>query len=171
MFKHCIFAVPRLKTPALKMPGKTKRYQKWLVAALVLLLAGAALIWYLFTLKYEDTATVQADFTVNATDLISEFRKDMAAANQKYSEKIVIVNGVVSAVEPADTTMNIKMIDTAQNGAYIIFAFQQQHLQEAKAMKPGDRVSIKGSLSNGVYSNILETEFISFKRSAVNSKN
>ncbi len=149
-----------------KRPGKGLK--KWLIALLILMLAGAAVVWYLFTLKYDDTAGVKADYTVNAKDFIREFRQDIVAANKKYSEKMIVVNGIVSAVEPADTTMNIKIIDTAQNGAYIIFAFQQQHLNEAKAMKAGDMVSIKGSCSNGVFSNILETEFISFKRCAVN---
>jgi tRNA_anti-like len=144
-----------------------KRYKKWLLALFVLLLAGAVVIWYLFTLKYDDTATVKADFTVNALDFIKEFKQDMAAANRKYSEKIIVVNGTVSAIEMADTTANIKMIDTT-NGAYIIFAFQQQHLNEAKAIKEGEALSIKGSCSNGAFSNILEAEYITFKRCAVN---
>jgi hypothetical protein len=144
-----------------------KRYKKWLIALGVLLLAGALVIYYLFTLKYDDTATVKADFTVNAIDFIKEFKQDMAAANKKYSEKIIVVNGTVSAIEMADTTANIKMIDTT-NGAYVIFAFQQQHLAEAKAMKEGEAVSIKGSCSNGAFSNILEAEYITFKRCAVN---
>ena len=92
----------------------------------------------------------------------------MAAANKKYSEKIIIVNGTVSEIEMADTTANIKMIDTTANDAYVIFAFQQQHLAEAKAMRKGDKVSIKGSCSNGLFSDILETEYITFKRCAVN---
>lgn len=144
-----------------------KSYKKWLLIILVLALAGAATAWYLFTLKYDDTAAVKADYTVNAVDFISEFKKDMNAANKKYSEKIITVNGTVSAVEMADTTANIKMVDTT-NGAYIIFAFQQQHLQEAKAMKEGEQVSIKGSCSNGAYSDILEAQYITFKRCAVN---
>ena len=144
-----------------------KPYKKWLLALLVLLLAGGGVIWYLFTLKYDDTASVKADYTVNALDFIKEFKQDMTAANKKYSEKIIVVNGSVSAIETADTTANIKMIDTT-NGAYIIFAFQQQHLQEAKAMKAGELVSIKGSCSNGAFSNILEAEYITFKRCAVN---
>lgn len=143
------------------------RYKKWLIALLVVLLAGAAVIWWLFNLKYDDTATVKADHTVNAMEFIKEFKQDMAAANRKYSEKIIVVNGTVSAIEMADTTANIKMIDTT-NGAYIIFAFQQQHLNEAKAMKEGEQVSIKGSCSNGAFSSILETEYITFKRCAVN---
>ncbi len=146
-----------------------KRYKKWLIALGVLLLAGVLVIYYLFSLKYDDTASVKADFTVNAMDFIKEFKQDMAAANKKYSEKIVVVNGTISAIEMADTTANIKMIDTT-NGAYIIFAFQQQHLAEAKAMKEGEQVSIKGSCSVGVFSDILGVEKIDFKRCAINKK-
>ena len=173
MFKHCIFVflveteffyfTLMLKTKS------TKPYKKWLLALLVLLLAGAAVVWWLFSLKYDDTATVKADFTVNAMDFIKEFKQDMTAANKKYSEKIIVVNGTISAIETADTTANIKMADTT-NGAYIIFAFQQQHLAEAKAMKKGEPVSIKGSCSNGALSSILEAEYITFKRCAVNKK-
>jgi len=146
----------------------TKGYKKWLIALFVLLLAGGAVIWWVFNLKYADTADVKADYTVNAVDFIKEFRTDMAAANKKYSEKIIIVNGTVSEIEMADTTANIKMIDTTANDAYVIFAFQQQHVAEAKAMRKGDKVSIKGSCSNGLFSDILETEYITFKRCAVN---
>lgn len=146
-----------------------KGYKKWLIALGVLLLAGAAIIWWLFNLKYDDTATVKADYNVNAMDFIKEFKQDMATANKKYSEKIIIVNGTVSAVEMADTTANIKMKDTASD-AYVIFAFQQQHLNDAKAMKEGEQVSIKGSCSNGAFSSILETEYITFKRCAVNKQ-
>lgn len=138
-----------------------------MLAAFVLLLAAGATVWYVFTEKFTDTAEVKAAFTVNAADFIKEFRQDMKAANARYSEKIIVVNGIVSEVEAVDTTANIKMVDTA-SGAYVIFAFQKQHLSEAKAMKAGDQVSIKGSCSNGAFSNILETEYITFKRCAVN---
>ena len=139
-----------------------------MIALFILLLAGGGVIWWLFTLKYDDTATVKADYTVNALEFIKEFKQDMPGANKKYSEKIIVVNGTISAIEAADTTANIKMIDTT-SGAYIIFAFQQQHLNEAKQMKAGEKVSIKGSCSNGAFSTILETEYISFKRCAVNN--
>ena len=138
-----------------------------MIAGFVLLLAGGGFIWYIFTEKFTDTAEVKADYTVRAIYFIKEFQQDLGLANKKYSEKIVVVNGTVSAIEAADTTANIKMIDSS-SGAYIIFAFQQQHLAEAKQMKQGDEVSIKGSCSNGAFSTILETEYITFKRCAVN---
>jgi len=143
------------------------RYKKWLIALFVLLLAGGAAIWWIFTEKFTDTAAVKADHTVNAMDFIKEFKTDLALANKKYTEKIIVVNGTVSEIKYADTTANIIMADTA-SGAYVIFAFQQQHLAAAKALKVGETVSIKGSCSGGTYSEILETQSISFKRCAVN---
>ena len=100
-------------------------------------------------------------------ELINEFQQSDSLANKKYVEKIITVNGRVTEMEAVDTTMNIKMIDTLTN-AYIIFAFQQQHLKETKQLKVGDSISIKGSCSGGVYSSILETEYITFKRCTVN---
>src|SRR5688572_31769868 len=78
------------------------------------------------------------------------FRSD-DAANKKYTDRIITVSGIISEVEAADTTVNIKFIDTA-SGSYAIFAFQQQYMAEAKSLKAGEQVSIKGSCSGGVFS-------------------
>jgi len=141
--------------------------KKIMIGIFLLMVLGGGAIWYIFNLKFSDTTEVKADYTVKALDLIHEFEKNNSLSNIKYSEKIVVVNGMVSHVEAADTTVNIKMADST-SGSYIIFAFQQQHLAEAKSIKQGDQVSIKGSCSGGAYSEILETEFITFKRCALN---
>lgn len=169
MVKHCIFVLALLKLVVLFMLTKrmNARVKKWMIAIFILLIAAAAVIWYMFTLKHDDTATVHAAYTVEAISFLKEFETDLSAANKKYSEQIVTVNGTVSEIEMADTSANIKMIDTT-NGSYIIFAFQKQHLAEAKALTTGEQVSIKGSCSNGAYSAILETNYIAFKRCALN---
>ena len=146
---------------------KTKSWvKKLLFGGLILLLIGAGVIWYIFSEKHEDTASVKADYTTEAIPFIKEFEKDLKAANGKYADKIIEVTGIVTESEAADTTINIKMADTA-TGSYLIFAFQQQHLQQAKTLKPGDRATIKGSCSDGIFSDILDTYFISFKRSTL----
>ena len=140
-----------------------------LITGLLALVAGAIAIWFIFTEKFTDTTRREAAFTVNAMDFLQEFQKNDSLANAKYREKIITINGRVSETEAADTTINIKMIDTATD-AYIIFAFQQQHLAEAKQLKEGDSISIKGSCSVGTNSEILETEFVTFKRCAINKQ-
>ncbi len=141
--------------------------KKILALAFILLATGGLAVYYIFTEKFDDTSTQKPAFTVGAIDLINEFKANDSAANRKYAEKIITVSGIVSATEAADTTVNIKMVDSLTD-SYIIFAFQQQHIKEAKQLKEGDIVSIKGSCSGGTYSKILETEFISFKRCAIN---
>jgi hypothetical protein len=149
--------------------AKNKRWlKKVFIAGVILLLAGAAIIWYLFNLKFDDTKTVKADYTVNAVDFLNEFKSGDSTLNKKYADKIIIVNGRVSEAEAAaDASMNIKMTDTLTDN-YIIFSFQDQSLDEAKKLKVGDSVSIKGSFSGGVYSDILEVMMVNFKRCALN---
>ena len=141
--------------------------KKILIAGAVLLLAAAGAYWYYATETFADTAKKKSAYTVDAQDFIEEFRLNDSLANKKYTDKIITVNGKVSEIETADTTVNIKFIDSA-TGSYAIFAFQEQHVAEAKTVKVGDSISIKGSCSGGIYSEILGTEFISFKRCALN---
>ena len=150
----------------LKSP-KNKNVVKWLlISGGSLLLIGVIVYFYFATRTHEDTANLKVDYNVEAIPFIKEFEKDPKTANKKYAEKIIAVKGIVTAAEPADTTMNIKIADTA-TGSYLIFAFQQQHMAEAKKVNVGDNVVIKGSCSDGVYSEILGNYFISFKRSTV----
>ena len=148
------------------MSDNRKKLKSIILSVILVALAFAGGIFYVFTKKFTDITKEKVDFTINAFDLINEFKNNDSLANKKYAEKIITVTGLVTEVESADTTVNIKMADTT-SGSYAIFAFQQQNLSEAKAIKEGDKVSIKGSCSGGAYSQILETEFITFKRCAL----
>ena len=151
-----------------KLIKKTNPWRKrLLIGGLALVILCAGVYWYYATDKYGDTKNIKADYTVEANAFIKEFVENDSAANKKYTDKIVTLTGTVSEIEAADTTLNIKFIDTT-TGSYAIFAFQQQHLAEAKSVKPGDRISVKGSCSGGIYSEILEATSISFKRSTLN---
>ena len=149
-----------------------KRLKNILITGIVLLCIGLSAAWYIFTDTFSDTSKEKAAYTFNALDFIKEFQQNDSASNKKYAEQIITINGKVTAIETADTTINIKMADTT-TGSYIIFAFQQQDAANVKKVKQGDSVSIKGSCSGGVYSEILSTEtnkveFITFKRCSIN---
>jgi len=152
------------------MPQLKKRnsfFKKILIAILILVFVSVGIYWYIAIEKFSDTNKLKSAYKVTASEFIKEFLQNDKAANKKYADKIITVAGLVSEIEPADTTVNIKFIDTA-SGSYAIFAFQQQHLAEAKTIKKGDSVSIKGSCSGGIHSEILGTEVITFKRCALN---
>lgn len=141
-------------------------YKKVIGAGLALLVLGIALIIFIFNDKFSDTAQRKAAYTVQATDLLTEFHVNDSLANKKYTEKIVAVSGRVTDISKSDSSVNIIMSDSL-SGNYLIFAFQDQHIGEGSKLQVGDEVTIKASCSGGNYSEILDSRYISFKRAAI----
>ena len=148
--------------------NKRSWLKRLLITILIFAGIGAAIYWYIASEKFADTKDREAAYTVNGIEFIREFRNDDSVSNKKYREKIITVNGRVSELESPDSaTVNIKFIDTT-TGDYTIFAFQEQYLSEAKSVKVGDSVSVKGSCSGSIYSNLLDAYNIGFKRCTLN---
>lgn len=150
---------------------KKKKWRKILLWGFgILVLIFAVIYWIVATEKFSPTKDRKAAFEVNAIDFIREFRKNDSLANAKYREKIVVLNGIVNELDSPDSaTVNVKIVDTA-TGDYAIFAFQEQYLAEARGVKLGDNVSIKGSCSGSSFSEILGVYSIPFKRSTLNKQ-
>jgi len=147
-------------------------FRPWL--RLFILLIGPLAAWIGFIIiekktageTYDDSSTVKSAYTVWSQDLIREFRENDSLANTKYREQILTVTGRVSETEaPNDSTINIKISDST--GSFAIFPFLAPYVEKARQLKPGDSVMIKASCSGGIYSDILETETITFKRCAL----
>lgn len=141
----------------------------WLIAGPVFAFLGFMLVEnYVWNDTHADTDKITADYTVRAMDLLREFAANDTAANNKYREKILVVEGTVSQAEHlADSTSNIQFADST--GSYIIFSFDKEQFEEVKSIKAGDVVAAKGSCSGSMYSEILGTTSISFKRSTLNN--
>lgn len=118
---------------------------------------------------FADTNTVKADYRISAPELIREFAANDTAANRKYREKIIAVDGKVAQVETlADSTVNIKFTDSSKY--FINFSLDKKEYASTQLIKPGDPVSIKGSCSGSSYSMILDSSSIDFKRSTLNKE-
>lgn len=124
---------------------------------------------YIMGETHQDTNKSKADYTLKATDLIGEFSSNDTAANTRYREKIIIVDGVVSQVEVQyDSTVNLKFIDTTKY--FINFSIDKTEFEKTKNIKPGDLIFVKGSCSGSSYSMILDSTSIDFKRSTLHKQ-
>lgn len=155
-------------------------YRKWLLKSG--LLVGCAVITVvgfsiasrqaekkIFEEKFNSTDDIKADHTLTVNELLKEFLTNDTAANKKYTEKVLQVNGMVSAVDmAADSTATIRFEDST--GSYAIFSMEKNQLDKVKNIKAGDQVSVKGVCSGSIYSDILGTTSISFKRSILNKQ-
>ena len=154
--------------------------EKWLLkSGLILVTASATFFGFNMISKqvekkimeetYESTDNVKTDFTLGANDLLKEFMANDSAANKKYREKVLVVKGASGDVEiKTDSTVIIKFSEST--GSYIVFSLDKDQFEKAKNIKAGDAVSLKGSCSGSVYSEILSTTSISFKRVIINNK-
>jgi hypothetical protein len=150
---------------------------KTLLPKIAWLLLGPVLAWgsfkigekYIMEQTHAATENVKADYTVNADELLKEFMTSDTAANKKYLEKVLLVNGNASAVEVlADSSSTIKFADST--GSYAIFSLEKDQFEEVKKIKTGDAVSLKGVCSGSIFSEILGVTTISFKRATLNKK-
>ena len=151
----------------MKLPF-TKKVRVRLLFALVALALGigGGIAYYLITQKFEDTKMVKAEHTVSAFQFLAEFQENDSLANEKYRDRIVELKGRISSIEWADTSANIK-IDAPGSSDYLIFDFRKDDAAETKALQPGDSVSIRASCSGSIYSRILNSRSVQFKRATI----
>jgi hypothetical protein len=150
---------------------------KTVVPRIAWLLVGPVIAWasfkagekYIMGETHTATEQVKADYTLAADQLIGEFLANDTAANKKYLEKVIIVNGNAAAVEVlADSTSTIRFEDSTKS--YAIFSFEKTEMERVKKIQAGDAVSLKGVCSGSIFSEILGTTSISFKRATFNTK-
>jgi tRNA_anti-like len=141
----------------------------WLLIGPVIAYAGYKMgEKYIMSETHTATEDVKADFTVNAANLIKEFTVNDTATNKKYIDKMLVVNGNVSVVEiQQDSTSTIRFADST--GSYAIFSLEKNLLDKVKTIKQGDAVSLKAVCSGSIFSEILGTTAITFKRATFNS--
>lgn len=152
-----------------KRPNKKGWIRKATIAFILVALCAGGAFWYIMNETFVDTAGTESAYTITAQDLINAYQNNDSLANATYREQIITVQGRVTEVEAADTTVNIKFTDSV-TGSYLIFDFQSQHVADAKVVQAGDSVSIKGSCSGNIFSQLRKANMISFKRSVLINK-
>lgn len=117
----------------------------------------------------EETANLKTDYTISAQALLTEFLANDSAANKKYREKIIEINGPATEVEQLkDSTVNVKFADSS--GSYIVLPFEKKYFEQTSQLKKGDEINAKGSCSGSIRSEILGITSISFKFVTLNKK-
>jgi len=140
----------------------------WILIGPILAYGGYSIVKYQVENEtFSNTTKEKPAYTVNAAELIQEFISSDSSANKKYTDKIIVVNGRISELEAADSTINVKFTDST-SGSYAIFDFQAADVAAVKKMAVGDSVSIKASCSGGIFSRLRQATVINFKRSAIN---
>lgn len=132
---------------------KMKRKRILLIVALLAVVIGVLALtnfgkimdWAMKNVDIErkDFKTEQAAFTISADALSAEFKTNMTAANEKYINKAVLLNGKITDIQsPIISIGNIACtMDSTQ-------------LEKLSTLKVGDEVKVQGQFVG--YNELLE---------------
>ncbi len=116
--------------------------KKALLALLIIGIVGIAVGYYQWNKPKENMATSQAEATVGAAQLLTEYSAAEDAANAKYLGKTIAVSGPVKETSIEAGTIKV-MLGTGQEfGVYCTLDSLAQHPRTAFPL--GETITLKG---------------------------
>ncbi|MFQ5448281.1 MAG: hypothetical protein ACE5FF_15250 [Saprospiraceae bacterium] len=85
--------------------------KKTLFIIVVVAMAGAGIGYLMYNKPHENMTRAKVDFKMTAAELFTTFEEDEAAANEKYLDKTIEVNGKVLDVKTDDEGKTGVMLD------------------------------------------------------------
>jgi hypothetical protein len=113
-----------------------------------LILVGIVIGTFLYFKPHKNIATANADFSIGAQALYRDFNTNEIAANTKYLNKIIEVDGIVdnaSLNDHGDLTIMLKVPEVASGN--ILCTIPSTNLKQGKNPDKGQKVKIKGTCS------------------------
>jgi len=141
----------------------TKKYikmknRKLLKRALFIILGGVvvggSIAAYMFFKPHRDVQSSSTDFSMNASDLVSEYMKNPQSANDKYLDdaglsKILEVTGTIASITEDFNNQKVVLIKEKDDKAGVSATFTAETNQSASQLKIGQKVTIKGVIRSG----------------------
>jgi len=112
--------------------------KKWLIAALVLLLAAFAGLYYVMNKPHRSVNDEEA-ITVSADSLFLAFQQNEAGANERYLNQVLLIHGKVNSVETNTDGHLVVVLETGDPMFGVNCTFDKEY-----PVKPGDEITLKG---------------------------
>ncbi len=149
---------------------KRKNILRYIVLPLLLVLAAAAIYIYKeYNRVHKDTSRLRPDYSLPATQLISEFESGEQAANKKYWDKVIRVEGLVKELARDDRGFYSVVLGDTSSMSSVRCSFDSTHSAEASQLKTGIRVAVKGICSGFNADELLGSDVV-LVRSVVDNK-
>ena len=150
---------------------KRKKIVRYIVLPLLVIVAGVAFYIYKeYNRTHKDTSKLKPDYELTASSLLTEFGSNEAAANKKYWDKVLRVEGPLKEVLQDDKGFySIVLGDTASLSS-VRCSVDSNHTAEAASLKKGTIIAVKGICSGYNADELLGSDVI-LVRSVVDKKN
>jgi len=83
--------------------------KKYFLFAGIIWLALAGLALYFYSEPHRNTAHINADVSISAVDLYSQYQKNENDGNKKFLNKVIEVSGKIADVQQTATVINVQL--------------------------------------------------------------
>lgn len=133
---------------------RKKIFKISLLFILLALLGGGSYALYLYNLPHRDVQASKTDYSLQASDIVSEYLKNPEQANEKYLDaegdsKILEVSGTVSNVSEDFNGNKVVLLKSESDKAGVSCTFTTETNNQATALSIGDQITIKGIIRSG----------------------
>lgn len=133
-----------------------QQWKKILYGLMLMAFAAAGYGFYLFNKKPADVRTLPDKFELTAYTLMNDFNKDETAADKKYVNKVIAVQGKVSDIKLEPSTGQATVIlDSGDPMAAITCSFYDDEAGSLKEIKQGQQIVVKGKCTGKLMDVIL----------------
>ena len=113
---------------------------------LIILIAGILVGTYVFISEWNrkprDVRHTKAAYTLTTAELMDAFKKDTAAAAQKFNDNVIQVTGTVNQVDESDTARISAVFNG--DGIDLIATFKKSENKKIANIKQGSTITFKG---------------------------
>ena len=114
----------------------------YFVISIVIIAIVAGL--YIWNKPHRNIASAKEDYSISAEEFYKEYSANEEAANKKYLNKIISVNGKISEIQLENANEPTLALKTTEDGITVSCGFDSKRLKDLKSLKTGDLVKIKG---------------------------
>jgi len=141
------------------------------------LLFGGGIGLYMFNKPHRDVQSANADYTLSASEIVSEYLNDKDAANKKYlaadgDSKILEISGIVSKISEDFNGQKVVLLKGDQLKAGVSASFTSETNSSLDDVQLDQTITIKGVIRSGAsYDEDLEMyEHVIIEKSNIVSK-
>lgn len=118
-----------------------------------LLIAGGIGL-YMFNMPHRDVQSIDADYTLTVSEIVSEYLTDKDTANKKYlaadgDSKILEITGVVSKISEDFNGQKVVLLKGEQVKAGVSATFTSETKSNLNDVQIGQTITIKGVIRSG----------------------
>jgi tRNA_anti-like len=131
-----------------------------LIIILIVVVTGAAWLYYYVNRPVQDASGFEPDFKMPAHELLNAYEQDEAKADSMFLGKIIEVQGAVTSIDSASSTVSVA---AGSEMSCVSCEIASDFVHRLPELKPGDSVIVKGECAGYLMDVVLKQSIIEKK--------